>query len=90
MRPMIYAAAAAAAMFINISAGQASEGPWCSSFNLGFGEVQNCSYRSLPQCAHEVRAGNRGTCFPNPNFGGSNGYGRGSYDGYARGRRSNY
>ena len=90
MRTLIYAAGVGAVMFINVSAGQASEGPWCSSFNLGFGEVQNCSYRSLAHCSHDVRAGNRGSCFPNPNFGGNNGYGRDGYDGYARGRRSFY
>jgi Protein of unknown function (DUF3551) len=67
----IAAAAIAVALLINIRSSQATEGPWCASVNIGAGtEVENCSMRSLEMCRHEVIAGNRGSCYPNPRLPG--------------------
>jgi len=81
MRTILYAAAAATVMFINIPSSHATEGPWCASTNIG-GETEaiNCSLQSLAQCRQEVVSGNRGSCYPNPRFGGGSSYGaRGRY-----------
>jgi hypothetical protein len=48
---------------------QAWDGPWCAGQSAGpDGWIENCSMPSFDSCRREVVAGNRGVCFPNPNW----------------------
>ena len=64
----LFAAAAAAALFVNVPQSRAEDGPWCSSVPTGdASESIRCDYVSYEECRQEVVI-NRGSCFRNPNF----------------------
>lgn len=46
------------------------QGPWCAGQTIGWSWQENCTLPSLEVCRREVIAGNRGVCFPNPNWTG--------------------
>ena len=63
---------AVAAIFLDLRASHAYEGPWCALSDIGGGVMQeNCSMRTLEMCRQEVIAGNRGFCNPNPRWQGN-------------------
>jgi hypothetical protein len=67
--------AATAALLVNTPSSRAAEGSWCASIEVGCGvEAMNCSFQSLDACRQEIRAGNKGSCFPNSRAGGGNNY----------------
>ena len=71
MRLMLATAAAAAAMFLDIPAGNAIyQGPWCAVETGRGSGFWNCRMRTFEECRLEVVAGNRGTCTQNPNWPG--------------------
>jgi hypothetical protein len=72
MRVMLVMAAAAAVMFLDVSAANAVyQGPWCAVQSLGRDTgVWDCRMRSFEECRLEVVAGNRGHCTQNPNWPG--------------------
>ncbi|TMJ93984.1 MAG: hypothetical protein E6G77_23255 [Alphaproteobacteria bacterium] len=64
--------AVVAAMFLDLRASRAHEGPCCALSDIGGGVMQeNCSMRTLEMCRQEVIAGNRGFCNPNPRWQGN-------------------
>ena len=71
MRVALTIAATAAAMLLNIPAGNAAyEGPWCA-VEIGRGSgFYNCRMRTFEECRLDVVAGNRGFCTQNPNWPG--------------------
>jgi hypothetical protein len=68
MRMILVTTAIAIAMFADLPASQAYEGPWCAVTNVGRGVHENCSMRTFEMCRLEVIAGNRGFCNPNPRW----------------------
>ena len=71
MRLMLVLAVAAAAMLINVRAGQAYEGPWCAVQDTGFGAIyQDCTKQTIEECRRDVIAGNRGFCTQNSRWPG--------------------
>lgn len=85
MRFILVVTAIAAAMLLDLRAGQAYEGPWCAVVNIGRDVIWNCSMRNLEMCRQEVIAGNRGFCNPNPRWGAA-----APTEGRASRRRSGY
>jgi hypothetical protein len=71
MRLILVLAVTAAALLLNVRAGQAYEGPWCAQYNVGRDFVyEDCSMPSIEVCRQHVIAGNRGTCTQNPRWPG--------------------
>jgi len=71
MRWVLASAALVAALFVNISAGQAQGGknPWCAMVNTGFDNLSEvCDFRTFEECRPFVLAGNRGFCVENPRY----------------------
>ncbi len=49
------------------------EGPWCAQAWLGGGgDIRDCHFRTIEECAPTVIAGNRGFCTQNPRWAGWN------------------
>jgi hypothetical protein len=72
MRVVVLIAALATAMFFDLRASRAYEGPWCAVQSLGSGSVtENCRMATFEQCRMEVIAGNRGFCKPNARWPGA-------------------
>src|ERR1700680_3656342 len=58
MRIVVLIAALAAAMFFDLRASHAYEGPWCAVQSVGSGSVtENCRMATFEQCRMEVIAG---------------------------------
>jgi Protein of unknown function (DUF3551) len=71
MRLILALAVTAAALLLNVRAGQAYQGPWCAAENIGFGMVyEDCTMPSIEACRQAVIAGNRGYCTQNPRWPG--------------------
>jgi Protein of unknown function (DUF3551) len=70
MRALFLVVAIAAALSVNMSSSQATEGPWCAWVTIGEGDgSENCSLPSFEACRREITGGNRGSCYPNPHLG---------------------
>jgi hypothetical protein len=71
-RILLVIATASAVLALEVSAGNAAyigNAPWCAVVNIGAGDVEwDCEYPSVPACAPNVVAGNRGFCGLNPYY----------------------
>jgi len=64
-------AIAIAALMLGQHPAAAYEAPWCAVYGFGWaGEIWQCEYRSVEECAPNVVSGNRGFCNPNPRYHG--------------------
>ena len=71
MRMILVLAVTAAALLLNVRAGQAYEGPWCATMDIGAaGVTEDCSIPSYELCLQLTIAGNRGFCARNPRWPG--------------------
>ena len=69
VRFLCAAAVAIAVLGLDQRPAAAYEAPWCAVYGMGAnGEIWECQYRSVEECAPHVVAGNRGFCNPNPRF----------------------